>query len=122
MGRAKGVKLEFSLREVKSFDDILSTIFWKERELVPIAREFLDYITYWSRTDTPYTVKEWKSYCMKKGISQSSYHNMLKRLKNVGLVEKIYNPARKTHELHPSRVLRHNLNQMVRILESYFQR
>ncbi|OYT53687.1 MAG: hypothetical protein B6U72_05000 [Candidatus Altiarchaeales archaeon ex4484_2] len=83
-----------------NINQLLETIFWKKKELVPEAKKLLDHIKEWNRTGNPYTVDEWKRYCAKNSISQSSYHNMLKRLKNAGMVGKRYNSYQKKHELH----------------------
>lgn len=94
------LKIEFTPKELPdSIEDILKQIFWKNPELVPTAREFLSHIKEWSRTDSPYTVKEWENYCTRKVITQSTYHNMLKRLRNSGMIVKVYNKSRGVHEL-----------------------
>ncbi|MEA1925235.1 MAG: hypothetical protein U9M95_05135 [Candidatus Altiarchaeota archaeon] len=83
-----------------NINQLLETIFWKKKELVPEAKKLLDHIKEWSRTGNPYTVDEWRKYCAKNSISQSSYHNMLKRLRKAGMIRKSYNSYRKKHELY----------------------
>lgn len=94
------LKIEFNPKELPdSIEDILKQIFWKNPELVQISKEFLNHIKEWGRTDSPYTVKEWENYCTRKVITQSTYHNMLKRLRNAGMIVKVYNKSRGVHEL-----------------------
>lgn len=97
------LKIEFSPKEQPDrIEDILRQIFWKNPELVQISMEFLNHIKEWGRTDSPYKVAGWENYCTRKSITQSSYHNMLKRLRNAGMVEKIYNKSGRVHELRIS--------------------
>ncbi len=97
------LKIEFKPKEPPdSIEHILRQIFWKNPELVQTSKEFLSHIKEWGRTDSPYSVKGWENYCTKKGITQSIYHNMLKRLKSAGMVEKVYNKSRGVHELRIS--------------------
>ncbi len=103
----------------KTIDKLLSSIFWKKKSLAPKAKDFLTHIKEWSRTDSPYTVDEWENYCIRSNISQSSYHNMLKRLRKAGLVEKKYNEHRKTHELHISDSFSGTLREMARVWDNY---
>lgn len=94
------LKVEFDHKELPdSIEYVLSQIFWKNPELVQISKEFLNHIKEWGRTDSPYTVKEWENYCTRKVITQSTYHNMLKRLRNAGMIVKVYNKSRSVHEL-----------------------
>lgn len=97
------LKIEFNPKELPdSIEDILGQIFWKNPELVQTSKEFLNHVKEWGRTDSPYTVTEWENYCTRKGVTQSTYHNMLKRLRNAGMVEKVYNKSRGVHELRIS--------------------
>lgn len=86
--------------ETLNINQLLESIFWKKKKLVPEAKKLLDHIKEWNRTGDPYTVDEWRRYCAKNSISQSSYHNMLRRLKNSGMVGKRFNRYTKKHELY----------------------
>ncbi|OYT27836.1 MAG: hypothetical protein B6U97_00030 [Candidatus Altiarchaeales archaeon ex4484_96] len=83
-----------------NINQLLESIFWKEKKLAPKANKLLKHIREWSRTQKPYTTDEWSRYCAKNNISQSSYHNMLKRLRKAKMIEKRYNKHNKKHELH----------------------
>ena len=96
------VKVEITDKFPGDIDQLLSRIFWRDKELVPLAHEFLDTIKEWSRSGSPYGVDQWDNYCLKKKITQSTYHNMLKRLKRTGMIEKKYNKTRSLHELYIS--------------------
>lgn len=102
-----------------NIDELLQQVFWKDRELAPIAREFLDHIREWGRTDSPYTVAEWENYCTRGGISQSRYHNMLRRLKNAGMIEKVYNKGRGVHEIRLIDRFSETLSRMAEIWDNY---
>ncbi|MDD5111033.1 MAG: hypothetical protein PHG85_00640 [Candidatus Altiarchaeota archaeon] len=93
------VKLEISGQPPQNMEEILARLFWKEPETAKAAGDFLQTIKQWSRTETPYTVDQWKSYIIRHEITQSTYHNMLKRLRRAGMLEKKYNKGRRTHEL-----------------------
>ena len=113
------IEIGFGKKPPENIDELLESIFWKKKTLAPKALEFLDHIREWSRTEKPYTVKEWESYCIRNNISQSSYHNMLKRLRKAGLIEKRYNSYRRTHELHLTDKYTDTLRQMARLWERY---
>jgi hypothetical protein len=93
------VKLEISGQPPQTMEEVLARLFWKEPETAKAAGDFLQTIKQWSRTETPYTVDQWKSYITRHEITQSTYHNMLKRLRRAGMLEKKYNKGRRTHEL-----------------------
>ena len=79
--------------------DLMEAIFWKDPNLAKVALTFLEHIKEWGRKGLPYKVTEWKSYCTRKNLSQSTYHNMLKRLRRVGMIKKVYNEGEKVHEI-----------------------
>jgi hypothetical protein len=121
-------KLETSAKikiEIETFPkgiyDLLEVIFWKEPELAGIALDFLDHIKRWDRKGAAYKVTEWESYCIRKNLSQSSYHNMLKRLRRVGLVKKVYNKNRKVHELKLSQDFSNYLFSLERIWDDFYK-
>lgn len=94
------LKLEFEAeKELLGIEDLLRMLFWKDPSLASIALDFLIHIREWSRTETPYRVNDWENYCIRIGISQGAYHNMLRRLKKAGMIEKTYNESRKVHEI-----------------------
>lgn len=106
------IKLEVPENPPESLQELLKTLFWHEPEVVEAASKFLQYIKEWSRTDTPYRVDQWTNYCTRAGITQSRYHNMLKRLKGAGLVDKVYNKSNRVHELHLSEQFTDKLDAM----------
>ena len=107
--------------ETLNINKLLESIFWKKKELVPEAKKLLDHIKEWNRTGNPYTVDEWKKYCAKNSISQSSYHNMLKRLKNGGMLGKRYNSYRKKHELYLKGKFSDDLRNKAALWERYIR-
>lgn len=118
----KSVKFEISDKSPQNIEDLLARIFWKNPELSKEAKDFIDHITAWSKTETPYKVAEWESYCTRKNITQSTYHNMLKRLKGAGLIDKTYNNTRQTHELHPSTRFTKQLVDLAKIWGEYLNK
>ncbi len=101
-----------------NINQLLETIFWK-KGLVPEAKKLLDHIKEWSRTGNPYTADEWRKYCAKNNISQSSYHNILKRLKKAGMIVKRYNSHRKKHELHLTEKFSESMRKKAGLWERY---
>jgi len=83
-------------------ESLLAAVFWKEPEMAGPAADFLSYLKEWQMTESPYVASGWRPYCRKAGITQSQYSNMLKRLKNAGMLEKTYNKSRGEHELRLS--------------------
>lgn len=96
------LKIKFTLRPCRDINDLLHSIFWKNPKLVPVARKFLMHVIEWGRSGSPHKAGEWQSYCNKTNLTQSSYHNMLKRLKRAGMVRKTYNKNLGVHEYHIS--------------------
>lgn len=84
---------------IPCLDNVLESIFWRDRELCGPARDYLLHVKRWGMTSSPCLARDWKSYCSKSGLTQSQYHNMLKRLRKAGLVVKTYNRNTKSHEL-----------------------
>jgi predicted transcriptional regulator len=115
------LKIEITDKPPQNLEEILKSLFWKEPELVKTAEDFLQYIKEWDRTETPYTVDQWKQYTLKNDITQSTYHNMLKRLRRAGMIEKKYNQGRKKHELHLKKEFSEFLYQMYSIWDSYLK-
>jgi DNA-binding transcriptional ArsR family regulator len=113
------IKLEVSEPPPQSLEEILKKIFWKEPDVAEKARDFLQHIKEWSRTETPYTVDQWKQYTVKTGITQSTYSNMLKRLKNAGMIKKTYNKGRGKHELHINKTFSDSLYTMYTLWEGF---
>lgn len=95
-------KLEVGGDDPKNIDDLLPKLFWKEPELAAKARDFLGYVREWARSETPYRVSQWGNYCARTGLTQSQYHNILRRLKGAGMIEKKYNRILGDHELRLS--------------------
>lgn len=114
-----GVKIKISREPPKDTDELLDRIFWKDPGLAPIAREFLNHVREWGMTGTPYRVDEWDSYCTRKGLTQSRYHNILKRLRKAGLVDKTYNKNRGKHELHLTDKFSESLSRMAGLWDDY---
>ncbi len=112
------VKIEQSPREIA---DLMENIFWKEPQLAEVALDFLEHIKRWDRKGSPYKVTEWKSYCVRKNLSQSTYHNMLKRLRRAGLVKKIYNKNSKTHEIKLAQDFSNYLFALERIWDDFYK-
>ncbi|HEX54765.1 MAG: hypothetical protein DRO90_00335 [Candidatus Altiarchaeales archaeon] len=117
--RDKTVKMAIPSKGICDVNELLRQIFWREPEMVRHAREFLDYVKEWGRTESPYRVEEWKNYCIRRGITQSQYHNMLKRLRMSGMIEKVYNKNKGTHEIHISRKFSDIVFSMFRVWENY---
>ncbi|MFH1788936.1 MAG: hypothetical protein ABH834_06120 [Candidatus Altiarchaeota archaeon] len=86
-------------RDPESINDVLHALFWKDPELAGKAGDFLEYVKSWSRTETPYRVSQWESYCEKSGLTQSQYHNILRRLRRAGLIDKKYSKQACDHHL-----------------------
>jgi len=103
----------------KSIDSVLSSIFWREPDMVPYAKEFLGHIKDWSKTESPYKASDWQKYCQRTGLTQSRYSNILKRLRRSGLVEKTYDRNRKTHILKPSDLFSKNLAGLSEAYDSF---
>jgi len=117
------LKLEFEpAKPMETMEDLLNLIFWKEPSLTEEATEFLRYVKEWGRTDSPYKVDEWDNYCVRTGMSQGKYHNMLRRLKKAGMIEKVYNPSIKAHEIRPSDKFSFHLSRMGRIWDGFRSR
>ena len=96
----KSAKIKIQVEKLpENIHDLLDRIFWKEPDLIDSALDFLDHVKEWDMKGSPYKVTEWENYCMRKNLSQSTYHNMLKRLRRVGMVKKIYNKATQVHEI-----------------------
>ncbi len=117
--KRSGVGMMVSGELPENIDELLKHIFWKDPSLAQIAKEFLDHIKDWSRSDSPYTTSEWRCYCIKKEITQSRYHNMYKRLKNFGMIEKTYNKNRGIHEIHLTYTFSEYLSKTAKIWEDY---
>jgi len=98
----KGLKIQLTNEPSQNLHALLGQIFWKEPRMVQHAKDFLDHIKEWGRTESPYRADEWENYCTRKGITQSQYHNMLKRLRKAGMIKKVYNKNRRTHEIYIS--------------------
>jgi hypothetical protein len=113
------VEIRVSAEPPEDLMGLLSQVFWKDPQLAAQALEFLDHIREWSRSASPYTVSEWERYCTEKKITQSSYHNMLKRLRKLGVIEKRYNKARGGHELRLTGDFSSSLLKMAKIWEDY---
>ncbi|MEM2918516.1 MAG: hypothetical protein QXY62_03345 [Candidatus Altiarchaeota archaeon] len=112
------IKIELKCRP-KNISELIGMIFWKESELVEYVLAFLQYVKEWEMRGSPYKVTEWQNYCIRKGISQSSYHNILRRLRRVGMIKKIYNKALKVHELKISRDFSDYLFAMEKIWDDF---
>ncbi len=114
-----GAKVEISSKKPENLADLLGLVFWKEPELVHVAVGFLNHLRTWGKTDNPYKVTEWDNYCTRAKITQSQYHNMLKRLRRVGMVEKTYNKAKGVHELRVSERFSDSLGNMKNIWDDF---
>jgi len=114
-----GVDIRISREPPKNMDELLTRVFWKDPKLAPIAKEFLNHVKGWWRSESPYKVEEWDSYCIRKGLTQSRYHNMLKRLRRAGMIEKVYNKNLRKHELHLTDRFSESLAKMARIWDDY---
>jgi hypothetical protein len=115
------LKIEVTDKPPQNLGEMLTTIFWKEPEVAKIACDFLQTIKEWSRSETPYTVDQWKQYITRHEITQSTYHNMLKRLRLAGMIEKVYNKGRGKHELRPSKKFSDVLSSMHAIWDNYLK-
>jgi hypothetical protein len=105
--------------KVDNVDDLLKQLFWKEPQLPAKARELLDYIKEWGRSETPYRVSQWGTYCTRNNLTQSQYHNILRRLRRAGLITKKYNKAVGDHELFLSDELAQQLDAMSAVWREY---
>jgi hypothetical protein len=114
-----GAEIKISVHPPKDMQQMLSQVFWKEPQLAAQALQFLDHIREWGRSESPYAVSEWDRYCAEKKITQSSYHNMLRRLKRLGIIEKRYNRTRGDHELHLSDGFSSVLLSMAKLFSDY---
>jgi hypothetical protein len=114
-----GVGVRIAHEPPKNLDDLLMQIFWKDPKLVPITRKFLNHIREWGRSESPYHVDEWDNYCTREGLSQSSYHNILKRLKRAGMIKKVYNKNLGKHELYLTDRFSISLYGMAEVWNSY---
>jgi hypothetical protein len=103
----------------QSLDDVLARLFWKEPGLSSHAKYFLDYVKTWARSETPYRVSQWETYCAKSGLTQSQYHNILRRLRRAGLIEKKYNQSIRDHELYLSDAFSKQLNRIAVLWDDY---
>jgi len=115
------LKIEVTEKTPQNLDDLLLTIFWKEPEVAKIAIDFLKTIKEWSRSETPYTVDQWKQYITRHDLTQSTYHNMLKRLRRAGMIEKVYNKGSGKHELRPSKNFSDVLASMHAVWDDYLK-
>lgn len=106
---------------IQNTDDLMQRIFWKEPELAAKARELLEYIKEWGRSETPYRVSQWENYCTRNNLTQSQYHNILRRLRRAGLIIKKYNNAVKDHELFLSDDFSNQLGAMAETWSSYLK-
>ncbi|RLI88899.1 MAG: hypothetical protein DRO62_02820 [Candidatus Altiarchaeales archaeon] len=115
----RGVYIKISREPPKNMDELLIRVFWKDPKLAPIAKEFLNHVKEWWRSESPYKVEEWNNYCIRKGLTQSQYHNMLKRLRRAGMIEKVYNKNLREHELHLTDRFSGSLAKMARVWDDY---
>lgn len=102
-----------------NLESLLKNIFWKEPQMIAPAEEFIHHIKEWGMSDSPYRVSDWRKYCNRSGLTQSKYHNMLKRLRRAGMIEKIYNKNRRMHEIHISRKFSFTVDRMSRLWEEF---
>lgn len=103
----------------KNLEEILQNLFWKEPEVAKTALDFLQNIKTWGKTETPYTTDQWRQYTLRNEITQSTYHNMLKRLRRAGMIEKTYNKGLRKHELKISNKFSQPLEQTASIWNNY---
>jgi len=116
----KSAKIKVEIEKCPSdIYGLLDKIFWKEHELVNIAVNFLMHIKEWEMRGSPYKVTEWKNYCIRKNLSQSKYHNILRRLKRVGMIKKSYNKTLKVHEIKLSKKFSDYLFSLERIWDDF---
>lgn len=114
------IKLEIiPQKPPQNLEEILGNLFWKEPQVAKTARDFLQNLKTWGKTETPYTTDQWRQYTLRNEITQSTYHNMLKRLRRAGMVEKTYNKGRGKHELKLSKKFSLPLEQMASIWSNY---
>ncbi len=104
---------------IEGVRDILGLIFWKEPSLTDEAIEFLSYVKEWGRTGSPYKAEDWSNYCARVGMSQGKYHNMLRRLKKAGMIEKTYNGSIRRHEIRISDRFSSHLSRMSRLWDGF---
>ncbi|HIE34049.1 MAG TPA: hypothetical protein EYP86_02785 [Candidatus Altiarchaeales archaeon] len=118
----KNLKIQLTNEPPQNVHDLLKQIFWKKPRMVYHAKDFLDHIKEWGKTESPYRSDEWKNYCTRKGLTQSQYHNMLKRLKRAGMIKKVYNKNRRTHEIYISEKFSDLTHVMLSIWDRYMRR
>lgn len=114
-------KIEVGGSDPESIDELLQAVFWKDLELSGYAKKFLEYVKYWSRTETPYRVSQWESYCEKSRLTQSQYHNILRRLKRAGFIEKKYSKQVGDHQLSLSNRFSNQVGNIARIWDEFLQ-
>ncbi|MEM4347364.1 MAG: hypothetical protein QW802_02110 [Candidatus Altiarchaeota archaeon] len=112
------IKIE-AMHQPENISDLIGIVFWKEPKLIKDVIDFIQHVKEWEMKGSPYKVTEWQNYCIRKGISQSSYHNILRRLRRVGMIKKIYNKALKVHELKISRDFSDYLFAMEKIWDDF---
>ena len=115
-------KIDVGGKHPETIDDVLTRLFWKEPKLAPYAKEFLEYVKEWGRSETPYRVIQWETYCEKTGLTQSKYHNMLKRLKRAGMINKKYNKNNREHEIQLAGEFSKQLAKTAGIWDEYVSR
>jgi len=106
-------------KPMETLGDLLDSIFWKEPSLTDEAIEFLKHIRGWGRTDSPYRADEWDNYCIRTGMSQGKYHNLLRRLRKAGMIEKVYNESIRTHEIRLSDKFSLHLSRMSKLWNEF---
>jgi len=109
-------------KPMEKVEDLLDLIFWKAPSLTDEAIEFLRHVKEWGRTDSPYKAEDWNNYCSRTGMSQGKYHNMLRRLKKAGMIEKTYNESIKEHEIRISDKFSFYLSRMGRLWDGFCSR
>ena len=117
-----GAKISVGGETPQTIDDILSRLFWKEPELAGYAKDFLTYVKEWARTDTPYRVSQLENYFEKTGLTQSRYHNILRRLRRAGIIKKRYNKSVRDHELYLTDEFSNQLNIMAVVWDDFLKR
>ena len=112
-------KIEVGGNDPESLEELLQSVFWKDPELASYALEFLEYVKSWSRTETPYRVSQWESYCEKSGLTQSQYHNILRRLRRAGFIDKKYSKQAGDHQLFLSGRFSSQLGALARVWDKF---
>jgi len=69
-------------------DGLLELIFYKNPDLIRIARAFLEEIKRRQRERTPYPASDWKEYLKEQGITHSNYFSVVGRLCGAGLLRR----------------------------------